>query len=97
MKRMKMLVLLGFVLGSLGSAAYVYEDDIYIGLCTDEAMAAYVDTLISIEGLGKAMFELQEGVHDGVTDTTGQEVDHYYVWIGFCGRYVPVDPFRFSN
>ncbi len=43
--------------------------------------------------LGEVSFNLQEGVHNTLTDTTGVEVDHSYIWIELNGvKVLAVDP-----
>lgn len=93
--RFKISIVLLALLCSVGYAEYVYEDDVYIGVCTDEALTAYVDDLLGT--LSEEMFEFQEGVHEEVGETTGEEIDHYYIWIGHCDQYIPIYPFHFQD
>lgn len=53
------------------------------------------DEIETSDSTGDATFELQEDAHETLTDTTGQEVDHSYVWIEVNGEKVlAVDPPR---
>jgi hypothetical protein len=43
--------------------------------------------------LAATTFDTQEQAHALVTDTTGQEVDHFYIWVNVNGQPVAaVDP-----
>lgn len=47
---------------------------------------------------GDTTFALQEGAHQEVTDTTGQSIDHSYVWVEVNGQKVlAVDPISFYD
>lgn len=44
---------------------------------------------------GELSYELQEAIHENVTDTTGIEIDHYYLWIELDGQsIIGIDPIR---
>ena len=47
--------------------------------------------------IGELAFDLQEGTHDNITDVSGAEVDHYYIWLCLADACIPVDPFTFSG
>ena len=47
--------------------------------------------------IGELAFDLQEGTHDNITDVSGAEVDHYYIWLCLADACIPVDPFTFSK
>jgi hypothetical protein len=44
---------------------------------------------------GDSTFQLQEGVHTTLTNTTGVELDHSYIWIELNGvKILAVDPIK---
>lgn len=47
--------------------------------------------------IGELAFDLQEGTHDKITNVSGAEVDHYYIWLCLADQCIPVDPFTFSG
>lgn len=52
--------------------------------------------LVNLSGTstGAGSFALQEWVHNAITSSTGQSVDHDYIWIVVNGQKVlAVDPF----
>lgn len=53
--------------------------------------------LLPISEVGDLAYDVQEGVHDAVTDVTGVEIDHSYIWIGVGGEEIPLDPFEFHR
>lgn len=75
--------------------AYHPEDDVYV-MFQGEIFEDASD-LLPAEVIGQKAFELQEGVHADITDVSGAEVDHYYIWVCLGNDCLPVDPFRFSN
>jgi hypothetical protein len=51
------------------------------------------DQVETSDSTGEFTFETQEGAHDSLTDTSGQEVDHSYIWLEVNGsRVLAVDP-----
>lgn len=51
-------------------------------------------TLQTSGSTGSTTFELQEGVHQTITSTTGTSVDHSYIWVNLNGTsLLAVDPF----
>lgn len=76
-------------LGSAAAAGYISDGDITLSVTVaSELVQTSGDT-------GQTTFALQEGVHDSLADSTGQEVDHSYVWIQVNGEYIlAVDPPR---
>jgi len=55
-----------------------------------------VDQLLKPSGItGNATFELQEKAHELLTNTTGIELDHSYIWIEVNGvKILAVDPIK---
>jgi hypothetical protein len=51
-------------------------------------------SLLNFDGsTGAASFALQEGAHTAITNSSGQSVDHFYVWVYVNGQPVlAVDP-----
>ncbi|MCA1032184.1 hypothetical protein LCL95_14195 [Bacillus timonensis] len=73
--------------GNSASAAYDPSGDINVNLNT------FFDVPLLSEETAQSSFELQEGVHNSVTNSTGLEVNHSYVWISLNGKKVlGVDP-----
>jgi hypothetical protein len=57
--------------------------------------ATAAPTVLNLSGTttGTGSFALQEAVHNAITGSTGQSVDHYYVWIVVNGQPVlAIDP-----
>ena len=52
---------------------------------------------LPIRLLGDLAFDLQEGTHGSITDLSGAEIDHYYIWVCLADQCIPVDPFTFSR
>lgn len=71
------------------------DGDVYVDV--DHDLTSQVAEDLAVGETGEDLYDAQEGAHDAVTDGTGEEVDHYYVWICFGGQCVPVDPIRYSN
>jgi len=68
------------------SAAYNSTGDLTLNLLPGSGLQLPGDT-------GTATYELQEGVHDTVTDLTGISVDHSYIWVNVDGEPVlAIDP-----
>ncbi len=52
---------------------------------------------LPVDLIGELAFDLQEGTHDKITDVSGAEVDHFYIWLCLADQCIPVDPFTFSG
>ena len=79
----------------LESTGYNPEDDMYIminGWVIDDVTSILPHKLIS-----ELAFDLQEGTHESITDVSGAEIDHYYIWVCLGDACIPVDPVRFSR
>lgn len=87
------LALVGLLL-STGSAMAAYRSDRDISLNLTLA-----PSLIKPSGTtGTTSFALQEGAHQAVTEATGLEVDHSYIWINLNGQTIlGIDPFWASG
>lgn len=72
---------------SLALADYKPEGDITLSL-------TLAPKLVKPSGwTGTTSFALQEGLHQFITEGTGQSVDHFYVWIYVNGEPVlALDP-----
>ena len=80
---------------TLETTGYNSEDDVYLivrGQVIEDATSMLPAGLI-----GKLAFDLQEGTHKSITDVSGAEVDHYYIWVCLGDACIPVDPVRFSR
>jgi hypothetical protein len=88
----KFLIISGVILASItfGSptfAAYDSSSDITLDV------NLLPNTLEFSDSTGEATFELQEDVHNALTESTGTEVDHSYIWVTVNGKKVlAVDP-----
>ncbi|MBM7570452.1 hypothetical protein [Aquibacillus albus] len=85
------IVMLGFLalflLPMTSFAEYDKSGDITVSATILE------DEIETSDDTGDATFELQEDAHETLTDTTGEEVDHSYVWVEVNGsRVLAVDP-----
>ncbi|MBH0231314.1 hypothetical protein [Halobacillus yeomjeoni] len=80
-------LILAFSAGSV-SAKYYKDSDKTVSVNTGQNLSYDYDT-------AETSFELQEEAHDYLTDTSGAEVDHYYIWVEVDGQKVlAVDPAR---
>ena len=52
---------------------------------------------LQVGEVGDALYDVQEGTHDTVTDTTGVEIEHSYVDVCLGDECVPVDPIHFNT
>lgn len=91
-----LLTLSILALFGLGFAEYNAEDDVTVDL-TAPVVSDLADDA-GVGALGGTLFAAQEGAHGALTDTTGAEVDHYYLWVCLSPTAcVPVDPFKISR
>ena len=74
---------------------YNPEDDVYIMIRGQ--VIEDTTSILPVDLIGELAFELQEGTHESITDVSGAEVDHYYIWVCLEDACIPVDPFRFDN
>lgn len=75
-----------------------------VGLCLTASSAFAADdivlsvnlapSLITTSGsTGQTTYQAQEGAHEAVTDSTGQEIEHFYIWLYVNGQPVAaIDP-----
>lgn len=92
MKSLRFLVLtLCSLLLLAGSALADYQPEHDISVNVELA-----PELIQTDGsTGESSFAAQEGAHSTLTQSTGQSVSHYYIWIYLNGKPVlAVDPIR---
>lgn len=74
------------LVGGTASAAYLSTNDLTVNLLPGSGLELPGDT-------GTVTYDLQEGVHDTITDLTGISVDHSYIWVEVDGEPVlAVDP-----
>lgn len=79
----------------LETTDYNDENDVYIvflGRHFEE-----VTRFLPVNVLGRALFDLQEGTHEAITEVTGAELDRFYIWVCLGEQCIPVDPFTFSS
>lgn len=88
-----LVVFLGVALGEDDS--YNSESDVYIQI--ENHTLEEVAAAIALGTLGTEMFELQEELHDVIGESTGEEIDHYYIWICVGDECIPIDPFEFGG
>jgi hypothetical protein len=71
------------------SSSYNSENDITLSVTVAE------DQVQTSDETGEATFEAQEEAHQTFTDNSGEEVEHFYIWIEVNGNKVAaVDPPR---
>lgn len=77
------------LLAGKSSAEYLPQYDTYIEISTNGNLEHFpLDS-----STAQAMFEHQETVHDKVTEITGKDVDHSYIWIVLDGEPIlALDP-----
>jgi hypothetical protein len=90
-------VILVFALALIGSVAAQYNSEYDVYVRVENKLAEKVAKRAGIGQLGAQLFDVQEDTHAAVTDTSGEEVEHYYIWICIGDHCLPVDPFRPSN
>ncbi|NMD70952.1 hypothetical protein HHO41_11665 [Bacillus sp. DNRA2] len=67
-------------------ASYLHSGDQKISINTGLNLSLPLNT-------GALTFQLQEGLHCLVTNTTGVEIDHSYIWVELDGENVlGIDP-----
>ena len=76
------------------SKTYREDQDVYIVFRGQHI--ADVTSLLPGDLVSDLLFELQEGSHDTITDVSGAELDHYYIWLCLEELCIPVDPFSFN-
>ena len=83
------IVLTAQVLGmGMASAAYDASGDATISVLPDSGIQVSDTTATTT-------YDLQEGLQQTVTDTTGLEVDHSYIWVDVAGTPIlALDPPR---
>ncbi|MFC4321345.1 hypothetical protein [Litchfieldia salsa] len=70
-------------------ASYLSEDDITLSINLAE------DLIQPSGSLGTTSFETQEEIHSTITNVSGAEVDHSYIWIELNGvKILAVDPIK---
>lgn len=93
---LKALAFVGLVaLAGTAMAEYNPDDDVYIKV--ENETATKLAKTLKLGDLGDDLFDAQEGAHEVVGETTGEEVDHYYIHVCVGDECVPVDPVRFRN
>jgi hypothetical protein len=93
--RLLLAVLAAVALTGVAVAEYNPDNDIHLRV--NNKSLNKVAKAVELKSTGDELFDTQEGAHATATDTTGQEVDHYYIWICLGDSCVPVDPFTASN
>lgn len=79
-------LLLVFAFAGSAGAAYDSSGDTSINLNSNLLPTFSGET-------ASTTFELQESVHNTLTNSTGVEVDHSYIWIGINGVHIlAIDP-----
>lgn len=97
MKRvLNLLIILGLLAAlSFGSAEHRSDQDIYVTVSTP--LTDNIAERARLGKLGKPLFDLQEGTHQQLKETTGVEVDHFYLNLCLGDACLPVDPFTFGR
>lgn len=85
------------LLGSVGTVFAEGDSDGDIRITLYNKTLERIASTAEVGETGEALYDTQEGVHDTVADTTGAEVDHFYIWTCIGDECVAVDPVRFSN
>ena len=82
----------------LESAGYQQDQDVYIVFKGQHIRSATLlfNLLLPSDLISDLLFELQEGTHETITDVSGAEIDHYYIWLCLEELCIPVDPFSYN-
>lgn len=85
------------ILGALLTACMLFSGTAFAEYQSSQDVTLSVNllpNLVSTSGsTGQTTFAVQEAVHSTLTSTTGQSVDHCYIWINVNGQPVlAVDP-----
>ena len=78
----------------LESSGYNQDQDVYIVF--HGSHIRNVTALLPGDVVSDVLFELQEGTHETITDVSGAEIDHYYIWLCLEDLCIPVDPFSYN-
>lgn len=97
MKRiLNLLTALGLLVAlSFGSAEHRSDQDISVTVSTP--LTDNIAEKAQLGKLGKRLFNLQEGAHQQLKETTGVEVDYFYLNLCLGDACLPVDPFTFGR
>ena len=79
---------------NLESAGYNQDEDVYIVF--HGAHFQRVTSFLPKALISNVLFDLQEGTHENITDVSGAEIDHYYIWVCLEDFCIPVDPFSYN-
>lgn len=93
--RLILLVAVVSIFAGVAFAEYRPEYDVYVHV--DAPLIGSVTEAIGLYELGLLLFGTQEDAHEALTDTTGLDVDHYYVWLCLNGECLPADPFTVNR
>lgn len=79
--------LVSVMASGIASAAYNSNQDSSVNV------SIFPNSLQPSSSLGQATFQLQEGLQNTITNSTGVSVDHSYIWINVNGAsLLAVDP-----
>ncbi|WP_442598553.1 hypothetical protein [Neobacillus sp. D3-1R] len=82
------VAMLQTVFVGVAGAEYLQKSDQTISVNTGLGLYSPLNT-------GSLTFKTQEAIHDLLGDTTGLDVDHYYLWVEVDGnQLLGVDPIR---
>jgi hypothetical protein len=97
MMKHNLLKVAAFILAAalVGLAAADRPDDVYVRV--DNELLEQTAKEAQVGKTGRELYREQESAHRSITRTTGEEVEHYYVWVCLGKECVPVDPFMASN
>ncbi|MEX2541382.1 MAG: hypothetical protein WD314_06215 [Trueperaceae bacterium] len=90
-----LLVLALLSVASADGNGYNSDNDVYLQVENEAAERAA--SRIGVGRLGGTAFGVQEGAHELVGDSSGQTVEHYYIWFCIGSECVPIDPFEFGG
>lgn len=93
--RHHLLVLAALLICGPAFAEHNTSQDVYIRV--NNPLTRVVTKVVPVKETGAALYDVQEGAHQSVTNTTGEEIDHYYINVCADDECVPVDPVRVRN
>jgi hypothetical protein len=89
------ILVLVIALAGLAVGQHNSENDVYVQL--DSELAEEFAEYVGLGKLGSRLYDTQEGIHEAVKDSSGEEVAHYYIWFCIGDECVPVDPFEVDH
>lgn len=93
--RPRLLALAALAVCGSAFAQHNTSEDVYIRV--NNPLTRVVTKVVPVKETGAALYDVQEGTHKSITDTTGEEIEHYYINVCADDECIPVDPVRVAK